>query len=115
MLYTTQALHDDEVLTALPLMQMCHPHLTLDSWQEKAKELKANGGGVVAVKYENGCIYGILVFEMRCLPCGDKIISATDIISLKLTGQENCRSRLLDWIDEFAQKTACKRVEINLS
>jgi hypothetical protein len=110
-----QQLHGDEALIALPLMQMRHPELTPDTWQDFVKTLEGDGGGVVSVRCENGYVYGLLVYESQRTDDGEQAISVTDIVSLKLTGQENSRSKLLDWIDHHARESACNRVEINLS
>ncbi len=114
MRYSVQKLRNDEMLSALPLLQLRYPDLTANTWQEQAAALDRGDGGVVAVQCENGYTYGLMVFEVQTR--GDvPTICVTELIGLRLTGQENCEPRLLEWIHNHASEVSCKHIEISLS
>ncbi len=105
---------DQEIPSALPIVQLRYPEMTADSWVEHVQDLLKTGGGVAAVRCERGYIYGILMYEPTEELEGERVLKIRDIVALKLTGRENVRSLMLDWSDQRARELNCGRIDINL-
>lgn len=99
----------------MPLIQLKHPDMTIDAWKDRMHALCEHGGGVAAVQCERGYFYGILLFEPVEAPDGANVLTITDIVSVKLTGQENVRPLMLEWCDQHARELDCERIDIQLS
>lgn len=105
---------DQEIPSALPIVQLRYPEMTADSWERHVRGLLSTGGGVAAVRCERGYIYGILMYEPIEESGGERVLNVKDIVALKLTGQENVRSLMLEWSDQRARELNCERIDISL-
>jgi len=114
-LYSVRQLPEQEAHSALPLVQLRYPEMTAESWKTRMCELSEHGGGVAVAQCERGYFYGILLFEPKESPEGERVLNVMDIVALTLTGQENVRSLMLQWSDKQARDLGCERIDIRLS
>lgn len=113
--YSVRQISEQEAPSALPLVQLKYPEMTAEAWKDRMRALCDHGGGVAAVQCERGYFYGILLFEPLEAPGGDHVLAITDIVAVKLTGQENVRSLMLEWSDQHARELDCERIDIQLN
>jgi len=113
-LYSVRQIPEKEAPSTLPLVQLKSPETTAVSWKDRVHELYEHGGGVVVVQCERGYFYGLLLYEPRNTLKHEHVLSITDLVALKLTGQENVRSLMLEWCDQRARELKCERIDIKL-
>ena len=115
MLYSVRQISEIEAPSALPLVRLKYPEMTIDAWKDRMHKLVDHGGGVAAAQCERGYFYGLLLFEPVDTPGGEHVLNVTDIVALTLTGQENVRSLMLEWSDRRARELDCERIDIRLN
>ena len=104
----------DELALAYPLVQSA-VRVGLDQWQEFAHELIDGGGGVLGVRVDSDCLYGLAAFRPSTTLRHRRALSVELLVAIDL-GRRHCVSEaLLARLDEIARTRACTSMVLTTS
>ncbi len=107
-----------DISLAFPLVQLQHKGLTIAQWTEFAQRIiDTNGGsqrGFLAARNEQGVIYGILQYEVRCNIEGLCQMGAANVVACELFREHSVQliAAMIKTLERLALELGCQRVLI---
>jgi hypothetical protein len=107
-----------DISQAFPLIQLHHKGLTIAQWTEFAQRIiGANGGsqrGILAARNNQGVIYGMLQYEVRCNIEGLCQMGAANVIACGLFQEHSVQltAAMIKTLERMALELSCQRVLI---
>ena len=113
-----ERLDTKDISQAFPLMQLQHKGLTIAQWADYARRIiGANGGsqrGILAARNDQGVIYGILQYEVRCNIEGLCQMGAANVVACGLFQEHSVQltAAMVKTLERMALELGCQRVLI---
>jgi hypothetical protein len=107
-----------DISQAFPLIQLQHKGLTIAQWTEFAQRIiDTNGGsqrGILAARNDQGVIYGVLQYEVRCNIEGLCQMGAANVVACGLFQQHSVQltAAMIKTLERLALELGCRRVLI---
>jgi len=107
-----------DISQAFPLIQLQHKGLTIAQWTVFAQRIiDTNGGsqrGILAARNDQGVIYGILQYEVRCNIEGLCQMGAANVVACGLFQQHSVQltAAMIKTLERLALELGCRRVLI---
>jgi hypothetical protein len=108
------SLEEDELALAYPLVRSA-VQVDPRQWQEFARELIGRGGGVLGVRTDTGCFYGLATFCPLAMLRHPLVLSVELLVAIDLGGRERVHQALLARLDEIAQALGCSNIVLTTS
>ena len=107
-------LNQDEFGLAWPLARTAHPELQLDGWKRLATDLRARGGGVLALAAPDDVLHGIATYEPMEKPRCGRILAVSTLVTFELNGRAPVEKLLRNALERLAEQLACSTVFIRM-
>ncbi len=107
-----------DISQAFPLVQLQHKGLTIAQWTEFAQRIIGTSGGrqrgILAARNDQGVIYGILQYEVRCSIEGLCQMGAANVIACGLFQEHSVQltAAMIKTLERLALELGCQRVLI---
>ena len=107
-----------DISQAFPLIQIQHKGLTMAQWTEFAQRIiDPNGGsqrGLLAARNDQGVIYGILQYEVRCNIEGLCQMGAANVVACGFFREHSAQliAAMIKTLERLALELGCQRVLI---
>ena len=107
-----------DIAQAFPLIQLQHKGLTIAQWSDYAQRIiGTNGGnqrGILAARNNQGVIYGILQYEVRCNIEGLCQMGAANVVVCGLFQEHSVHltAAMIQTLERMALELGCQRVLI---
>jgi hypothetical protein len=99
----------DELALAYPLVRS-EVHVEPTQWLEFAQDLIDRGGGVLGVRADAQCLYGLATFHFLEMLRYRRALSVELIVSIELGRRQAVRKALLARLGEIARAHACESI-----
>jgi len=113
-----ERLEPKEISQAFPLIQLQHKGLTIAQWSDYAHRIVASSDGrqrgILAARNNQGVIYGILQYEIRCDIEGLRQMAAANVVACGLFQEHNVHltAAMIETLERMALESGCRRVLI---
>jgi hypothetical protein len=113
-----ERLEPKDISQAFPLIQLQHKGLTIARWTEFAQRIiDPNGGsrrGLLAARNDQGVIYGILQYEVRCNIEGLCQMGAANVVACGLFQEHSVQltAAMIKTLERMALEVGCQRLLI---
>jgi len=97
---------------AFPVMVQLRPHLTEDSFVERATR-QMRDGYQVAVSECDGVVRAVAGFRVSETLFSGKLVYVDDLVTDEGARSKGYGKRLLDWLTEFARSNNCAMLELD--
>lgn len=104
----------DELALAYPLVQSA-VRIELAQWQEFAREMIDGGGGVLGVRMDAECLYGLAAFRPLTTLRHRRALSVELLVAVDLGRRQRVREALLSRLGEIARARACTSLVLTTS
>ncbi len=107
-----------DISLAFPLIQLQHKGLTIAQWTEFAQRIIGTSGGrqrgILAARNDQGVIYGILQYEVRCNIEGLCQMGGANVVACGLFREHSVQltAAMIKTLERMALEVGCQRVLI---
>jgi hypothetical protein len=111
-------LEPKDISQAFPLIQLHHKGLTIAQWSDYAQRIIGTSGdsqrGILAARNNQGVIYGILQYEVRCNIEGLCQMGAANVVACGLFQEHSVQliAAMVKALERMALELGCRRVLI---
>jgi hypothetical protein len=115
---TVERLELKDVAQAFPLIQLKHKALTIAQWTTYVQRITDTDGGthrgILAARNDQGVIYGMLQYEVRCNVEGICQMGAASLVACGLFQEQSVQltAAMVKTLEQMALELGCQRVLI---
>ena len=115
---TIERLELKDVAQAFPLIQLKHKALTIAQWTTYVQRITDTDGGthrgILAARNDQGVIYGMLQYEVRCNVEGYCQMGAASLVACGLFQEQSVQltAAMVKTLEQMALELGCQRVLI---
>jgi hypothetical protein len=115
---TIERLGLKDVAQAFPLIQLKHKALTIAQWTTYVQRITDTDGGIhrgiLAARNDQGVIYGMLQYEVRCNVEGYCQMGAANLVACGLFQEQSVQltAAMVKTLEQMALELGCQRVLI---
>ena len=102
-----------DLASAYPLVRSA-VGVTPDAWQKFAHRLMGGGGGVLAVRVDGGCLYGLATFRPLDTLRHKRALHVELLVTIDLGSRQSAREVLLDRLRRIAEERACRSLMLTV-
>ncbi|TCJ39082.1 hypothetical protein [Parafrankia sp. BMG5.11] len=106
-------LEQGDLASAYPLVRSA-AGVTPDAWQKFAHRLMGGGGGVLAVRVDGGCLYGLATFRPLDTLRHKRALHVELLVTIDLGSRQSAREVLLDRLRRIAEERACRSLMLTV-
>jgi hypothetical protein len=113
-----ERLKQNEISQAFPLIQLHHKGLTVAQWTDYAQRIIGTNGesqrGILVARNDQGVIYGILQYEVRCNIEGLCQMGAANVVACGVFQEHSVQltAAMFKSLERMAVELGCQRVLI---
>ena len=111
-----ERLEPKDIAQAFPLIQLQHKGLTIAQWTDYAQRIigtnRGSQRGILAARNDQGVIYGILQYEVRCNIEGLCQMGAANVVACGLFQKHSVQltAAMIKTLERMALEVGCQRV-----
>ena len=106
-------LEEEDLASAYPLVRSA-VGVNADAWQEFAHTLLDDGGGVLAVRADAGCLYGLATFRPLDTLRHNRALHVELFVAIDLGTRHSAREALLRRLRRIAEERACRSLMLTV-
>jgi len=111
--FQASALADHQLALALPLVQITWPEIDLGAWQDFARAIRDEGGGLLVLR-EGGYICGVLAYR-RQVGLGGAVLSVPLFTVIDLANRPAVAKALVDAVQGVGEQLGCRSVHLEFN
>jgi hypothetical protein len=111
---TVIELERDELAKAWPLVRAVSSSLDPEEWQRSAAELIRQGGGVVAVVAQDGCLHGVATYQPVDKAPASRFLYLETMVTFELSRRAPVRQLLCDCLECLAAALGCDSIAVRM-